>query len=142
MGSMVEVEGLNSVMRALRRFPKEANAELRDESATIARVYMVPSFQSAARAVPHWGSKLADSVRVKRDRLPAVSIGYARRTFSGGASSIMLRFPTHSGYGRGSRAPFAETSWIDAGKAYKADAMAAWGDALERVVRKWNRGPM
>lgn len=136
----VTVEGLNRVLRALRSFPPEAGKELRDESAHIAAHIMVPSFQSAARAVPSWGDKLADSIRVKRDRVPAVSIGYRKKVYSGGASSIMVRFPTHAGYPRKSPAPFTETDWIDRGKTYKADAMTAWGNALERVVTKWNRG--
>lgn len=140
MAAIVRVDGLNAVMRALRAFPPEAQAQLRDESAAIARNIMVPSFQAAARAVPSWGDALADSIRAKRDRLPAVQIGFKRRAYSGGASTVMMRYPTHSGQGRDSRAPFVATGWIDSGKAYKGAAMAAWGDALERVVHKWNRG--
>lgn len=136
----VTVDGLNSVMRALRAFPPEAQAQLRDESSAIARTIMVPAYQSAARSVPSWGAKLADGIRAKRDRVPAVQIGYKRRAYSGGASSVMVRFPTHSGQRRDSRAPFAETGWIDRAKSYKPAAMDAWGDALERVVTKWNRG--
>lgn len=136
----IEIHGLNRVLRALRDFPPEAGAELRQESNRIAATIMVPSFQAAARAVPHWGDKLAGSIRAKRDRVPSVSIGYKKRAYSGGASTVQLRFPTHAGYPRKSPAPFAETNWIDRGKGYKGEAMAAWGDALERVVTKWNRG--
>jgi hypothetical protein len=136
----ITIEGLNRVLRALRDFPPEAAAELRDESQAIANNLMVPSFRSAAMGVDSWGPKLAASVRAKRDRVPSVSIGYARKVYSGGASSVMLRFPTHAGYPRQSHAPFVETDWIDRGKSYKDAAMTAWGNALERVVWKWNRG--
>jgi hypothetical protein len=136
----VTVEGLNRVLRALRDFPPEAGKELRDESNRIARSIMVPSFQSAARTVPSWGEKLAGSIRAKRDRVPSVSIGYKKKVYSGGASSVMLRFPTHAGWSRNSPAPFTETDWIDRGKGYKGEAMDAWGEALTRVVSKWNRG--
>lgn len=136
----VTVEGLNRVLRALRDFPPEAGQELRAESQHIAASIMVPSFQAAARSVPSWGTKLSESIRAKRDRVPAVQIGYRRKVYSGGASSIMVRFPTHSGQRRESPAPFADTAWIDRGKAYKTQAMDAWGEALTRVVTKWNRG--
>lgn len=136
----VEIQGLNRVLRALRDFPPEAGAELRNESNRIATSIMVPSFQAAARGVPHWGEKLAGSIRAKRDRVPSVSIGYKKRVYSGGASSVMLRFPTHAGYPRKSPAPFVETDWIDRAKSYKGPAMDAWGAALESVVTKWNRG--
>jgi hypothetical protein len=136
----IEVEGLNRVLRSLRDFPPEAGKELREEAAHIAGSIMVPSFQAAARSVPSWGTKLAASIRVKRDRVPAVSIGYKKRAYSGGASSIMVRFPTHAGYPRKSPAPFQDTAWIDRGKAYKGEAMAAYARALEGVVSKWNRG--
>lgn len=136
----IEIRGLNSVLRALRQFPKEAQAELRDEAQKIANNIMAPAYQDAARSVPYWGPKLADGVRAKRDRIPAVNIGYARATYTRGASSNMLRWPTDTGDKGASPAPFSKTDWLKRAKTYKDDAMSAWGDALERVVAKWNRG--
>lgn len=136
----VRIEGLNRVLRAINQFPKEASEELRKESQDIAARYMAPAYQSAARRAGPWGNRMADSVRVKKDRVPSVSIGYQKRVFSGGASTVQVRYPTHSGQGRASFAPFTETRWIDKAKGYKPRAMEAWGDALTRIVRKWNRG--
>lgn len=136
----VEIVGLSRVMRALRDFPPEAQAELRDEAQRIATHTMLPAYQSAARAIPSWGSAMAGGIRAKRDRIPSVNIGYRRPKIAGGADTIMLRNPTHSGKARRSPAPFTATSWMDRAKGYKSKAMDEWGDALTRVVFKWNRG--
>jgi hypothetical protein len=138
------VEGLNDVLRAISRLPKEAQNELRGASAEIARSDMAPAWRNAALyyAGP-WGSRIADSVRVKRDRVPAVSIGYAKRVFSGGASSIMVRFPADKGrQGKsGNRVPeaFGEGSdWISRVRGYQPEAMRKWGRAVDDIVRKWS----
>jgi hypothetical protein len=134
------VDGLNTVLRAIRTFPPEAQAALRDESQKIADNIMAPSYRREAATVPYWGSILSAGIKAKRDRIPAVNIGYRKPKAANGADSIMLRYPTTSGKRRQSRAPFTATNWIDQAKGYKQDALDAWGDALTRVVREWNRG--
>lgn len=138
----MRVEGLNAVLRALRSFPPEATAELRDESQRIADNIMAPAWRSAALRAGPWGGRIAQSVRVRRDRVPAVNIGYAARVFSGGASTIMTRWPSSAGAVRPQLRPFgAGTGWVEGvGDYYKGRAMDAWGDALERTVRRWNVG--
>lgn len=136
----VRIGGLNSVLRALNQFDKAANEALKAEARVIADRLMVPSYQRAARSVPVYGEYLAGSVRSRKDRLPAVDIGYKGRRLSGGANSIMLRWPTYAGDSGASFYPFTRSAWIDRAKGYKPKAVEAWGDALERVVREWNRG--
>ena len=143
----VRVEGLNAVLRSLRQMPPQVGVELKKASGHIARNLMLPHYQQAARTVPVWGDVLADSIRVKRDRVPALKIGYKRAALSGGrggskkgASTVQLRWPTFSGDRGSSFAPFEQTRWLDEAKGYKPKAMEAWTDALERYVRKWNRG--
>lgn len=139
----VEIRGLNAVLRALRAFPPQATAELRDEAGRIAGEEMMPAWQRAASSAGPWGGALASSVRVRRDRVPSVSIGYARRVFTGGASTIMVRYPSSAGRIRPEMpAAFgAGSDWLSGvGDAYKHRAMERWGDALERTVRRWNAG--
>lgn len=136
----VTIDGLNQVLRAVSRFPKMAGNELRDEAQSIASNVMAPSYSRSAGFVPHWGGALQSGIRAKRDRIPSVAIGYKRAAVSGGASSVMLRYPTTSGQKRESWAPFQETDWIKRAQGYKGEAMRQWTQALERVVRKWNRG--
>jgi hypothetical protein len=132
------VDGLNDVLRAFKALPKEASNELRQSSNKIAADYMVPAWQNAALyyAGP-WGQVIADSVKVKRDRVPAVSIGGNRKAFSGGATPTMVRYPSDTGQARESFAPFEQTNWISNVRAYQPAALREWGQAVDRIVRKW-----
>ena len=139
------VVGLNEVLRAFRQLPKEASAELRQASRQIADRHMAPAWRNAAMyyAGP-WGEEIAASVRVSRDRVPAVAIGYQKKVFSGGASSIMVRYPSDKGRsGRsGERVPAAfgdGSDWLSKVKAYQPAAIREWASAVDGVVRKWNR---
>lgn len=133
------VEGLNDVLRAFRALPKEASAELRQASMQIAERHMAPAWQNAAiyNAGP-WGQVIADSVRVKRDRVPAVQIGGNRKVLSGGGTATMVRYPSDTGERRESFAPFEQTNWISKVRAYQPDALREWGAAVDRIVRKWD----
>ena len=134
------VEGLNEVLRAFKALPKEASDELRKSSMVIAERHMAPAWRNAALyyAGP-WGPDIADSVRVKRDRVPAVNIGDNKKTFRGGATASMVRFPSDTGERRQSFAPFEQTNWISKVRGYQPDALREWGEAVDRIVSKWDR---
>lgn len=134
------VEGLNDVLRAFRALPKEASAELRKSSMEIADRHMAPAWRNAALyyAGP-WGQVIADSVKVKRDRVPAVTIGGNRKVLSGGGSATMVRYPSDTGEGRESFAPFEQTNWISNVRGYQPAALREWGAAVDRIVGKWGR---
>ena len=134
------VEGLNDVLRAFKALPKEASAELRSSSMVIAERHMAPAWRNAALyyAGP-WGEVIADSVKVKRDRVPAVQIGGNRKVLSGGGTATMVRWPSDTGQGRESFAPFEQTNWISNVRGYQPDALREWGEAVDRIVNKWGR---
>ena len=134
------VEGLNDVLRAFKALPKEASAELRSSSMVIAERHMAPAWRNAALyyAGP-WGQVIADSVKVKRDRVPAVQIGGNRKVLSGGGTATMVRWPSDTGQGRESFAPFEQTNWISNVRGYQPDALREWGEAVDRIVSKWGR---
>jgi hypothetical protein len=134
------VDGLNEVLRAFKALPKEASAELRTASMKIAERHMAPAWRNAALyyAGP-WGEVIADSVKVKRDRVPAVQIGGNRKVLSGGGTATMVRWPSDTGQGRESFAPFETTNWISNVRAYQPDALREWGAAVDRIVNKWGR---
>jgi hypothetical protein len=106
----------------------------------IADRYMAPAWRNAALyyAGP-WGQVIADSVKVKRDRVPAVTIGGNRKVLSGGGSATMVRYPSDTGEGRESFAPFEQTNWISNVRGYQPDALREWGAAVDRIVSKWGR---
>lgn len=137
--SVTNIGGLNKVMRSLRQLGTDATRELREESAKIASDLIVPAYANSARTAGGWGDKLAASVRVKRDRIPAVQIGYARKVFSGGASTIMLRYPTSSGRAANPRIP--GYGWIREAEIYKVEAMQRWTNVIDNLIRKYDREP-
>jgi hypothetical protein len=134
------VDGLNDVLRAFKALPKEASAELRKSSMEIADRHMAPAWRNAALyyAGP-WGQVIADSVKVKRDRVPAVQIGGNRKVLSGGGSATMVRWPSDTGNARESFAPFTQTNWISNVRGYQPAALREWGEAVDRIVGKWGR---
>ena len=141
------VEGLNEVLRAFRRLPKEASAELKTASQQIASRHMVPAWQDAAINAGPWGEQIAGSVKAARDRIPAVRIGGNRKVFSGGASATMVRYPSDKGdrgraaKGATNRMPPAfgsGSNWIDNVRNYQPAALQEWGRAVDRVIAKWS----
>jgi len=142
------VDGLNEVLRAFKALPKEASDELRNASTVIAERHMVPAWKNAALyGAGVWGQKIADSVRVRRDRVPAVQIGANRRAFSGGATPTMVRAPSNLGQaGRWytkpeeerTFAPFEQTDWMSQVRAYQPAAIREWGQAVDRIVSRWD----
>lgn len=133
------VEGLNQVLRAFRALPKEASNELRTASQAVAAQHMVPAWQEAARnGAGPWGDVIANSVKVRRDRVPAVQIGGNRKAFSGGATATMVRYPSDSGQKRDSFAPFERTDWIRDVRSYQGPALQEWAQAVDRIVAKWS----
>lgn len=139
------VDGLDDILRAFRNLPKEASAELRQASQVVADKHMAPAWREAAiNYAGPWGQKIAESVKVKKDRVPAVNIGGQRKKFSNGASPTMVRYLTDKGdrgrAGSQKRAPEAfgqGTDWISQVRQYQGGAMEEWSKAVDRIVIKW-----
>jgi hypothetical protein len=132
------VDGINDVLRAFKALPKAASQELRAASMEIAGRYMAPAWREAAGYAGSWGDVLADSVKVKRDRVPAVSIGGNKKVLSGGGTATMVRYPSSSGNARQSFAPFEQTDWLRRTGGYRQAAIQEWGRAVDRIVSKWD----
>lgn len=143
----VQIFGLNSLLRDLRKLDKEAQDELRTASKEIASRLMVPAYQDAADQAGPWGGEIAATVKAARDRIPSVYIGSRARRFSGGASPTTVRFPSNSGYrGRSGAAGTmpvafgAGYGWMKKMGRYKGDALKEWLQAIDRVKRKFEAG--
>lgn len=140
------VDGLNDVLRAFRALPKEASAELRQASYAVADKHMAPAWREAAlNYAGPWGQAIADSVKVRKDRVPAVNIGGNRKKFSGGATPTMVRYLTDKGdrgrAGSQKRAPEAfgqGSDWMDNVRQYQGGAIQEWSAAVDRIVMKWS----
>lgn len=138
------------VMDSMKNLPKEANDELRTASMSIAERVLKPIIQRVIRAqAGPYGSKLADSVRVRRDRVPKVAIGNKRKVFSGGASTNNIRFGTIKGpyFARNNQEhqqlwPQSVTpGWTkEASDKYLEPVFAEWEKTTLQIVDKWNGG--
>jgi len=138
----LRIEGLGAVLKDLKKLPKEASAELRRASVDIATRHMLPSWKAAALTAGAWGPKLAASIRVRSDRLPALLIGKDRRSYSGGASTNMVRYPAFLGTVR-KWPPFGDgTGWMDNRTPYARQAFHEWEQAAEIIATKWNRNTL
>lgn len=134
----VYVEGLGPLLKDLRALPKEATAELRTASVVIAERHMVPSWRNAAMRAGNWGPKLAASIRAKRDRTPALQVGFQKKVYRGKASTNMVRYPSAFGT-RNEWAPFGDgTGWVATRRPYEHAAITEWGHAVDKIVRKWD----
>lgn len=138
----VRMPGFNSFLRELRGLDKEFSDELRSASQDIATRHMVPAWKEAAESVEIYGARIAATIKAIRDRVPGVQVGGNRKVVSGGATANMLRYPTHAGPVRDTfPAVFTNTEWMKQVKPdYIGPAMNEYGDAVERVVDKFNRG--
>jgi hypothetical protein len=94
----LRIDGLGALLKDFRGLPKEATKELRKASVDIANRHMVPSWKAAALTAGNWGPKLAESIRARSDRLPALNVGKDRRAYTGGASTNMVRYPGIHGH--------------------------------------------
>lgn len=134
----VYVEGLGPLLKDLRALPKEATAELRTASVVIAERHMVPSWRNAAMRAGNWGPKLAASIRAKRDRTPALQVGFQKKVYRGKASTNVVRYPSAFGT-RNEWAPFGDgTGWMATRRPYEHAAITEWGHAVDKIVRKWD----
>jgi len=149
----VDPDSYYSLLRSLKGLPKEASQELRVEAKQIAEDIVKPIVQRAIRShAGPYGDKLAKNVRVTRDRVPKVAIGSRRKAYSGGATSIQIRYGTivgpyktgNAGQRSGREQTWARNTspgWTDAAaREYVPPAFHAWETAVEHIVTKWNRG--
>ena len=148
MNVTIDPASFKFVMDGLKGLPKEANAELRTASMEIAERILKPIIQRTIRqqAGPY-GEKLAESVRVRKDRIPKVAIGNRRKVFSGGASTNIIRFGTIKGpyFARDNRenkqmwAQSVTPGWTkEASDNYLKPVFHEWEKTVVHIVDKWN----
>ena len=134
----IAVEGLNELMRAFRALPKEASKEMRQRAKVIAGNFMVPAWKDAAiNYAGPWGFDLANAIKPRTDRIPGITVGNNKKTFRGGATTNMVRYPSHSGNRGNSWAPFEPTHWMDKVNYDRNAALQTWLSGLDNVVTYW-----
>lgn len=138
----VEITGLRETLRAFRDLPKDASAELRDEAGKIAQD-MVEWIQAAARSDSPQSAALADTVKIARDRVPAVTVGGASKITSSRAPAYAILF----GANFGARTFRQFRAWAGKGQDYfifsnidqhAKEIEERWLSAADRVVTAWS----
>lgn len=149
----VDASEYASILKSLKALPKGASEDLRQTAIQIADSIMVPSIRSAISGhAGNYATKLNQSVKAGRDRIPKVTIGSKSIAFSGGASTNFIRFGTIKGVYQ-SQPSAASTGrfqmwaqgvrpgWTDtAANSYTEPTFQAWEKGVENVIDKWNRG--
>lgn len=146
-GLSIELEGMVETLQATRGLEADlarptANAELRDAAKECARG-LVDELRSAASSsgVPV-APRVARSIRVKRDRLPVVSIGGAYAVGRNGAPASALVWGSEQGpkgevnhFG----VPPSGGYWIApaVNRFSRSSAIDAYRRAVGDVLRKW-----
>jgi hypothetical protein len=100
-GLSIELEGIFETLKAVRDVEADlrpgVNNELRDAAEASARVLLVDLQAAAASSGVPVAPRVAGSARVKRDRVPVVSIGGATRVGRRGAPAGQLVWGSEQG---------------------------------------------
>jgi hypothetical protein len=92
----IEVIGLKETLRAFNRYGKEANGELRDAARKIADV-VASRAAAAGRADSRQSAAVAGTVRSRRDRVPVIVAGGAKKVTSSKAKASDVLFGAEFG---------------------------------------------
>ena len=106
----IHMDGVRETLAAFRRLPKDASAELRDASGRIAQLLVV-----AAKGRSHVDAQAAavgTTVKVARDRVPAVQAGGSKRITSSRVPAWKLLFGSEFG-GSGRYGWYAASRYMD-----------------------------
>ncbi|WP_075303121.1 hypothetical protein [Pseudonocardia sp. Ae168_Ps1] len=147
----VHLSGVRETIAAFNQMPKDASHELRTRSKRIAE-RLEGRIAMAARASSSQSAKVAPTVKARRDRVPVVVAGGARRVFATsrprqkpraaglvlfganfGATYLKQFRPHRAGGG----ADYWFFSTVDA---YSSRMDREWNDAVDEITRRWAAG--
>lgn len=100
MADAIVVEGWKDIRRRLSRLPKTAQKELREASRAIALDEAARLKQAGHRDTSEQAQRVAQFVRARSDRVPAIVTTSSRRVFSGGGTVRQVFYGAEFGGGR------------------------------------------
>lgn len=150
----VNIRGLRETIRAFNDLPKDASNELRDGSMRMARA-LAPKAAAAARSEGAQAAAAAPTVKARRDRVPVIVAGGAKRVTKNRARAGDLvagaEFGANGRYGWYRAGRYGHSH----GRQYKPHQGAAsywffrtfeaaqpeiereWLDMADAIIRKW-----
>ncbi len=140
----MRVRGLDEALRAIRRMDRDGQRELRAEVQEIAGDHAAAIESAGRRHHDPRVRHVATTVRAKKDRLPTILVGTAKRApIAGRAKATDLVYGTEFGAGGDSRWRFPARlvePWIFPTLSGRHRQLVAdWSAAVERVAAKWSR---
>lgn len=150
----LQITGVRETLKAFRDLPQDANDELRDGSMKLAQS-LVPRVKAAGVAAGAQAAAVAPTVKAKRDRVPVIQAGGAKRVTKNRARAGDLiagsEFGADGRYGWYARSRYRHSD----GQQYHAhtgrdglwffptvegagpEIDHAWNEIADRIVRKW-----
>lgn len=132
----VEVVGAKPILRAFRDLPREASDLLRDKSQELA-AELAPDLSAAARAEGRQAALMAPTVKVRRDRVPVVVAGGAKRVGRNRVPAYKLLFGSEYGSHRAQFRPHLSggSYWFFATVEEKDSAIyAEWLRTVDEII--------
>lgn len=133
----VEIIGADEILRAFRQLPKEASDELRDTAQRLA-ADLATDIAAAARREGRQAALMAPTVKAKRDRVPVVQAGGAKRVGRNRVQAGKLLFGSEFG----SRLPqfrphlSGGSYWFyDTVERQDSEIYAEWLKAADRIIQ-------
>lgn len=153
----VELEGVRDTLRALRALPKEASDQLRVETLALS-TRLAEKVQAAARAQGGQARAVAVTVKARRDRVPVIVAGGAKRVGRKRSPAYGLLFGSEFGMNGRSGWYAASRYRASRGRQYRphhgrhsywffktveaneSEIAAAWRRVADDVVAKFSEG--
>lgn len=139
----LRVEGLRETLAAFRSLPKEANTELRERTLKLSES-LAASAQQAAKQEGRQARILAPTIKAKRDRVPAVTAGGAKRIGRTRTPAFKLLFGSEFGSSRLKQfKPHrgAEGYWFfPTVEREQAEIGRAWSEVADNIIKSFSEG--
>jgi hypothetical protein len=141
----VQIEGVQEALKSFRDLPKDTSNEMRDRAKKLAEA-LAGRVQSAARADDSpQAALMAGTVKARRDRVPVIAAGGARKVGRRKASAWALLFGAEFGSNRypqfGKSHSGRKGSWLFGVADDNADMISReWNAAADAVIAKWSDG--
>jgi hypothetical protein len=147
MGIVVRVKigGARETLAAFRRLPKEASNELRDANQKISE-HLADKIRAAARSSDAQSALVAQGIKAKRDRVPAIQAG--GRTKVGRNRSPLDKILFGANFGatqlkqfRPHRGGGDDDYWFfSTVEREEPRIVEAWTEAADRILTQWGTG--
>lgn len=136
----VQIDGVHETLRAFRDLPKDATDRLRERSAELASTLALDVKADARSAPSPQAALVAQTVRVRRDRVPALVAGGTKRLGVNRVPAYKLLFGSEFGSDHYDqfrlRHQGQEGSWFFPVVEREAAAIAAaWTAAADDIIR-------